>query len=322
MNTLQRLARESHAPARLIHAERRLADAVFAVLTHDDTPLRWQAILEAAVAVESLQAAGTALKAGPIPRLQQGWVEVIHDNSAEVRLALALGSSAASFSKNGRPIDPVRHHWLPLKPGARHYNTSEGRPVRDSRVVAFGRDPVADLAAVVGRRLLEAETGSKRMLPLRSVFGCEATLGDLAALVEGHVDLSRVLTLGRALMALDWNEWNAQTVPRSPRSSAHPDEAWLALRLACLPWPIAEGLSVPAEPSLLNRLMSGDGSGAVRIAASRLGACGIRIPFHTALTDVQTARLWAAALAFPISRYSARCAVEILVPEFFGGSHA
>ena len=322
MNTVQRLARESHAPARLVHAERRLADAVFAVLTHDDSPQRWQAILEAAVAVESLQVGGTAWKAGPIPQLQQAWVEAIHDNSAEVRLALALGSSAAAFSKNGRPIDPVRHHWLPLKPGARQYNSTEGRPARDSRVVAFGRDPVSDLAAVVGRRLLEAENASQRVLPLRSVYGCEATLGDLALLVEGHVDLSRVLTLGRALMALDWNQWNAHTVPRSPRSSAHPDEGWLVLRLACLPWSLAEGIRVPAEPSLLHRLQSGDGSGAVRIATSRLGASGIRIPFRSALTDVQTARLWAAALAFPISRYSARCAVEILVPGFFGVSHA
>jgi CRISPR-associated protein Csx17 len=56
MNQLQRLARDSHAPGRLVHAERRLADAVFTALTHDHTCERWRAILEAAVDIETIQA--------------------------------------------------------------------------------------------------------------------------------------------------------------------------------------------------------------------------------------------------------------------------
>ena len=67
MDQLQRRSRDKHSPARLIQAERRLADAVFAALTHDFSPDRWQAVLRAAVAVESLQATGTAIEAGPIP---------------------------------------------------------------------------------------------------------------------------------------------------------------------------------------------------------------------------------------------------------------
>ena len=85
---------------------------------------------------------------------------------------------------------------------------------------------------------------------------------------------------------------------------------------------IDKGLSIPAEASLVSRLMSGDGASAVRIASLRLGASGIRIPFRSAFADVETARLWAAALAFPISQHSARRAVEILVPGLFGVSHA
>ena len=321
MNTLQRLARGSHAPARLVHAERRLADAVFAVLTHDHTPLRWQAVLEAAVDIESLQAGKTALEAGPIPKLQPDWVGAIRDDTPEVRLALSIGSAAAGFEKDGRPFDPVRHHWLPLERGARRFQLSDGRLVNDARVIMFGRDPVADLAAIVARRLLEAQRDSRHVLPLRSARGCSARLADLAALIDGHVDLSRVLTLGRALMALDWSTWGADMPPAS-RSDEHPDEAWLVLRLACLPRPLDKGLSIPAEASLVSRLLSGDGAGAVRIASMRLGASGIRVPLQSALTGVETARLWAAALAFPISWHSARRAVEILVPDFFGGSHA
>jgi CRISPR-associated protein Csx17 len=322
MNMLQRLARDSHAPARLTHAERRLADATFAVLTHDDTTERWQAVLEAAVDVESLQAGETALKAGPIPKLQPAWVGAIHDNTPEVRLALSIGSAVAGFTKDGRPFDPVRHHWLPLERGAQRFQISDGRLVKDPRVVMRGREAVADFAAIVARRLLEAEADSRRVLPLRSASRCSARLSDLAALIDGHVDLSRVLTLSRALMAIDWSNWNDELLPPAARSDEHPDEAWLALRLTCLPWPIHEGLSIPAEASLVSRLLSGDGAGAVRIASLRLGAAGIRLPFQFALADVETARLWAAALAFPISRYSARRAVEVLAPTFFGVSHA
>ena len=128
-------------------------------------------------------------------------------------------------------------------------------------------------------------------------------------------------------MALDWCNWNTglqavrrEPLPAAPRSDERPDEAWLALRLACLPWPIDEGLSIPAEGSLVSCLLSGDGAGAVRTASRRLGVSGI--PFQSPLTDMEAARLCAAALAFPITQYSARRAVEILVPDFFGVSHA
>ncbi len=324
-NALQRLARDSHAPARLIHAERRLADAIFAVLTHDDTPQRWQAVLETAVEIESLQVGETALRAGPIPMLQPDWIEAINDHTPEFRLALALGSSAAGFSKDDRPYDPIRHHWLPLEPGARRFQISDSRLANDPRVVMSGRDPIGDLAAIVSRRLIEAQAKSHRVLPLQNAWGCSARLADLAQLIGGHVDLARVMTLGRALMALDWKRWHRQRFHERLScpilAHDHPDEAWLALRLACLPWPIDDGLSIPVEASLVNRLVSGDAPAAVRIARQRLSATGIRLPFQSALADVETARLWAAALAFPISRGSARRAVTILVPGFFGATH-
>lgn len=323
MDRLQRLARDSNAPARLVHVERRLADAVFAVLTHDDTPQRWQAVLEAAVAVEAIQVGDTAIKAGPIPTLQPGWVSAIFDNSVEVRLALALGSAAGGFPQNRRPIDSVRHHWLPLERGAFRFQVSDKRLAKDPRVVATGRDPLGACAAVVQRRLIESEQDSQRWLPLKCADGCDARLSDLAKLIDGQVDLSRVLTLARALMAVKWQDWNPNLLPSMPSRSKgdHPDEAWLALRLACLPRWKDDKLKIPAEPSLMPRLMSGDGAEAVRIATQRLGASGIRVSFQSAITDADTARYWAAALAFPVSLRSARRAVEILVPGFFGESY-
>ena len=91
LDRLQRRARDKHAPARLVQAERRLADAVFAVLTHDSSPDRWQAVLRAAAAVEALQSRGTAIEAGPILPLRLEWISAVDDGTHEVRLALALG---------------------------------------------------------------------------------------------------------------------------------------------------------------------------------------------------------------------------------------
>ena len=318
MNRLQRLARDKNAPARLIHAERRLADTVFAVLTHDDSPDRWQAVLCAAVALEAVQAAGTAISAGPIPTLSKEWVKAVDDRSPELRLALSLGSAAAGYSREGRPFDSVRHHWLPLERGARRFRVSEKRLAKDSRVVMTGRDASADCFAVVERRLIEAAMNGRRKLPLVAARGSAARLSDLALLLGGTVDLTRVIALARAFMALRWGGWAIADAPSSPRSGEMPDEAWLALRLACLPWPLDDGHNVPAEPSIIRRLIAGDGSGAVNVALSRLSASGFRPPLQAAVTDPHTARLWAAALVFPIDRVSARRAAAVLDPNLLG----
>ncbi|MEZ6128616.1 MAG: type I-U CRISPR-associated protein Csx17 [Planctomycetaceae bacterium] len=329
MHKLQRLARDSHAPARLLHAERRLADAVFAALTHDHSFERWQAILDAAVDIEAIQAGGTAISAQPIPKLKPVWVEAIHDGSPEVRLALSLAGAAAGFTNRYHAIDSIRRHWLPLEsPWGNRFQVSDKRLVNDPRVVASGRDPVGDCAAIVERRLIDAQQSSQRRLPLKSAIGCQARLTDLAELIDGHVDLARVVKLGRALMALDWSAWRRsyrEVLPPSTQENLfenHPDEAWLALRLACLPWPIAEGLNIPVESGIVRRLIAGDGASAARMAAQRLGVSGLRVPYSGAIADSETARLWAAALVFPISQSSARRAVNILVPGYFGAKHA
>ena len=90
LDQLQRRARDKHAPARLVQAEKRLADTVFAALTHDTSSDRWQAVLRAASAIEAIQSRGTAIEAGPIPPLRPEWISAVGDGP-EVRLALALG---------------------------------------------------------------------------------------------------------------------------------------------------------------------------------------------------------------------------------------
>ncbi|MCY2941923.1 MAG: type I-U CRISPR-associated protein Csx17, partial [Planctomycetota bacterium] len=79
LDKIHRLARKKNAPAKLVVAHRCFADAVFGALTHDYSPERWQGILTAASSIESLQATGTAIEAGPIPPLGPEWVSAVND---------------------------------------------------------------------------------------------------------------------------------------------------------------------------------------------------------------------------------------------------
>jgi CRISPR-associated protein Csx17 len=315
-------SRDKNAPARLIRAERRLADAVFAALTHDDTPDRWQAILEAAAAIESLQATGTAIEAGPIPPLRPQWVDATADGGPEVRLALALGSAAAGYARDGKPIDPVRYHWLPLKPGTRRFNTAEKRVVRDARVVTSGRDPIRDLSALVERRLTEAGMMGQRRSRLVAVHGCGARLDDLARFLSGAIDLDKLVGLARAFMAIRWDRWKRDDRARTVSTIDVPEEAWLAVRLACLPWPLTRDKDIPADPRIARLLSGAEGARAIEIARTRLRCAGIRPPLQAGVTDAAPARLWAAALAFPIHRDTALHAAAILDPSMKGLLHA
>lgn len=318
MDDLQRLSRDAHAPARLVHAERRLADAVFALLTHDDSPARWQSVLLAAVGIEAIQASGTAFQARPIPPLSVEWLSAADDGTPEWRLACALGSAAASYGRDG-PRDPIRGHWLPLDYSGRRFLVTEKRLGSSPRVVISGRDPITDLSSLVERRLLESTSRGQRLAPLVAAPGLEALPSDLAALVAGEVDLERVLSLGRALMAVRWDRWSSPRRENSQQARM-PDDAWVALRLASLPWPVEENLFIPTDDALLRRLASGDGSGAVSLALRRLRSSGLRPPLEGAAVDERTARLWAAALAFPISVSTARLFLKSFVPTDHQGN--
>ncbi|MBI4867847.1 MAG: type I-U CRISPR-associated protein Csx17 [Candidatus Wallbacteria bacterium] len=302
LERLERRTRDQQAIHRLAAAVGRLSDSVFALLTHDDSPDRWQAVLLAASAVEQVQASGTGFEAGPIPPLSADWLQAAKDGSPEWRLACALGSACAFRARDRRAVNPVRHHALPLDSGGHRFKVFEMRLARDPRCVMLGRDPVGDCLALVERRLTEAAAGAARTLPLVSAPGCAAWPSDLADLIAGRVDLARVLDLARALMAVRWDRWTGPGGNRCGSDVRWPAEAWMALRLASLPWPLDEARRVPTDPAMVRRLVAGDAAAAVALALRHLRGAGFRAPLSGACADPATARLWGAALAFPIDR--------------------
>lgn len=292
---LRRVAREKNAPARLATAERRLTDALLAALQHVDEPVRWQSVLNAMSDIEAAQLYGAGRQAGPIPRLRPQWATAADDGSAELRLALAFALQR-----------DARRHWVSRENG----KLVDGRPDRVMR----GRSGVDDCVAVVQRRLVEGAQHGSRGLPLdgRSVF---ASRFDLARLLAGEVDLGRCMRLARALMALDDRAWLVERphIQQAPPFD-WPDEAWLALRVSLLPRALPDGRAPRADPGVVRRLEAGDTSGAVQIALRRLRAAGITCGFTAATSTPWQARLYAAALAFPISMTTAASFAERLDP--------
>ena len=322
MEAVRRWTLETKAPTRLLHAERRMADAVFSALTHQPTPDRWQAVLLAAAEVESLQAAGTGFEAGPIPSLTPEWIVATADNTAEFRLALTLGGAASRYSHEGFPIDSVRHHFLPLEPTAKRFRISDKRLVNDSRVVASCRDSLRDLIAIVERRLVESAQTGQRRSRLVAANGCGARLDDLADFIRGNLDLPRLLGLARAFMAIRWDRWSPADLPQTAPRADTPDECWLSLRLCCLAWPLSKGYDIPAEERCPRLLRSGESARAIAIARQRLLSAGIRPPMYVGTADSDTARRWAAALVFPIHRGTARRVAALVDPSMKGLIHA
>jgi CRISPR-associated protein Csx17 len=306
---LHREARDDHAPARLKQAERRLADALFAVAQHPDENSRWQTVLLALGEVEAIHVHGGKLRTGPIPALRSEWVAAAGLHQPEMRLALAFAMQAVGFNRERLPINSVRRHWLPGKN-------------EETAAVLQGRSGITDAIALVERRLIEAAQRGSRRLPLLAAPGTAAHPADLAAWLAGEVDPDRTLALARALMALDCRAWAAHLPSPAGRGAggegtahAYPDDAWLVLRLALLPWPLKDGREIKADPAIYRRLSSGDAAGAVELALRRLSAAGIHAAVRAAALSPATARLWAAALAFPINRNTAENFLRTLNPN-------
>lgn len=292
------------APNRLKLAEHRLSDAVFAVLQHPKEADYWQTLLLALAEVEAVLASGTKHRCGFIPRLRPEWVQAADDGSSGLRLAVSLALQAANFSKEKVPFDPVGRHWLAKKN-------------QETAVVMQGRVGVDDAIALVERRMIEAGQNGKRFLPLKAAHGTAASLTDLAALVADEVDFDRTLALARVFMAIDSRAWAADPKPpKKPTEAVRwPDDAWLAIRLAMLPWPLADGRNIFVDPAIVRRLASGDAASALELTLRRLQAAGIRPTVRMGVASPHTARLWAAALAFPIDRNTAQRMVRRLDPN-------
>jgi CRISPR-associated protein Csx17 len=325
--TREETEKEKNNSRRLRGAVRRLSDSMLKVIQQPMMPPAWQFVLENLVDVEEIIASGRGFsKTGPLPKLRPEWVEAADDGSAELRLALSLALQARAFSRNnGTPLDPIRRHWLPLdneKPW-KFSTTGTGSQTRllvGPEVVMHGRKGIDDAIALVDRRLIESSQLGERRLPLRAAVRAAAHPADLGAFISGMVNVDRTVALARALMALNHTLWPQQFIEVTrPKQADWPDDAWLVIRLALLPWPLKSRqggeIRIGTDPAIFRRLASGDASTAVELALRRLRAAGVGATVRVATATPERARLWAAALAFPITQNTASAFVRRLDPN-------
>lgn len=301
LRRFRREARGRHASARLLSMEKALTDALFAVVERPSDPARWQQVLSRLAEAEGFVAYGNASRLRPLPALRPEWVLASDDGMPELRLAVTFALQ--------QPADPIRRHWLPLDKSGRR-----------SEVVMHGRCGLDDAVALLERRLTEASQQESRHLALTASHGAAARVADLADLIAGGVDMDRTLALARSLMALERRKWAQNpALLDGPFSSDWPDDAWLAIRLCMLPWPLETPsgfrLDVGADPAIVRRLSAGDAASAVDIALRRLQAAGVRCTVRMAAASADAARRWAAALAFPITKRTARRFLSRLDPN-------
>ena len=319
----------TRVPSRLTTAYRRLSNALFSVIGQQTIASQWQDVLLRLGDVEGIMQRGTGFAAQPAPRLRPEWVAASDDGTPEYRLALSFAFQAQDFRRGsidvGTPIDPIRRHWLPLNPDQpwRFATTGTGVPMRldiQPEVVMRGCRGLDDAVAVVERRLMEASQRGSRHLPLKAAPGAAAQEADLFDLLTGRVDIDRTLAMARALMALDRRAWAEHPVAMASRPASHwPDDAWLAIRVCMLPWPLdtraGSTLDIGSDPAIVRRLVAGDAGSAIDLALRRLRAAGIRSTIRAGTVSPDIARLWAAALAFPITQRTARRFLRHLDPN-------
>lgn len=301
LTRLRRAARDRGATNRLRMNERRLSDALFVLVQHPGVSAHWQAVMLALADVEVVLLNSGNVRCGPIPPLRSEWVSAADDGSPEWRLAVALALQARALRRDDKtPIDSVRRHWVPSKN-------------QESAAVMQGRRGIDDAIALVERRLIEAAQTGMRTLPLVSAIKAHASEADLAALLAGEADLNRTLTLARPLMAVKGREWaqHPQAISRPP-VTRWPDEGWMAIRLAMLPWSLPDGRTIGVDPAILRWLESGDAATAIQLALRRLHAAGVSATVRFGYVPPDMARLWAAAIAFPIQRRTAELMVRRL----------
>lgn len=291
LRRLSRQAGDKRATASLAEVGRRINDAVLAVAADGASPAGWQNLLVALSEADALAAALPPSKNGfgMVPRLRSAWLAAGDDGSAEFRLA-------AVFASQNR----IRRYFLPLDRSCRRLHETG-----IASMVCTGRDLVSDCISLLDRRLVEAAgDGSRCLQQDAAIF---ASLSDLAAFLDGLLDTGRILSLTRALMAVDYRNPPSLVVP----SSADVPHDGFALFRFCLA-PRHWRIGIPARADIFRRLASGDLVTASRLAATHLRAHGRIPPLSIVVGDP---RRIAAALAFPLSVASRDVLARSFIPS-------
>jgi CRISPR-associated protein Csx17 len=319
-------ASADNVPPRFTHSLRAIESAIFEYCQYGG-PVRFADILCSLGQAERELANGEKFREDkylkPLGGLSSQWIQAASDSSVEFELALAL----SGIFDAERRLGPLRANLEPVLVGSDKYGKVFANWAEKEKAVVWnGADLSANLAAVLARRLMDANRNGCESLPL--VSRRSASLEAIARFIAGEVDEGKIEALLWGLLLIDPTKpssslphWRGEDSPPLPRGYA-------LLKLLFLPFPIGAhdgGVVVKCESSVLPLLRAGRIGDACALAARRLRASGlVPSPHRTgrkAVRDsdwidtegtLEPCRL-GAALLFPVDRYDVNTRLAALV---------
>lgn len=214
------LRRARRVPTAIGAGVRRLDAAQFEVSLRGGAA--WlQQVLVAAAELEALVARSPALRDEEVRRPLQGlraseWLPLLDDGTAELRVAAAIASQGDRLPSQGTLSEFDRRSSSPglfLRAVRRTSRWALEWSHQPARVPGHGHRPIAEvLAQLLVRRTVDVAgrrtepNGDEGQVGVQSAFhhGLRAPVADVAALVEGALDLARLDRLLAGLLLLDW----------------------------------------------------------------------------------------------------------------------
>ena len=307
LDSFRRAATADTAPASAARALRELESAMIALCKQSDAA-RVQGVLVALGGCEQVMARSLkwTLKSflKPITPLSPRWLQAADDGSAEYRLAASL---ASVYGKYGKSLLPLRRQLEPVKFGVWDKNATLD-------VAWHEGDVIAALNAVLARRLVLAQKAGVHTWP--DTGHRFASLSDIAAFIEGRINLARFADLLWGLALLDWPRIPHDSWPDSENNAeASPGAVFALLKLCFASAPVRD-VEVPLVPVIHQRARLGQGAVATQSAARRLRASGLAPAVEQVHQQGPAVARAAAALLFPITHLEINALVKtVLRPE-------
>jgi CRISPR-associated protein Csx17 len=312
LDNFRRAATADTAPASAARALRELESAMIALCKQSDAA-RVQGVLVALGGCE--QAMVRSLKwtlksfLRPVTPLSPRWLQAADDGSTEYRLAASL---ASVYGKYGDAFMPLRRQLEPVKSGVKNGSLWVGWEETASADVAWHEgDPIDALNSVMARRLVLAQKAGAHAWP--DAGRRSPSFADIAAFIEGRINLRHFADLLWGLALLDWPQIpHAMTLQPEGEHWGFPSSTYGLLKLCFAGAPL-RGVEIPLVPMIHQRARAGQGAVATELAARRLRASGLTPAVEQVYQQGAAVARAAGALLFPIAHFQISALAEAVL---------
>lgn len=232
----------------------------------------------------------------PVSQLSENWLIMANDGSPEFFLAASLASTYGCYkSQDGQEfIMGLRSQMEPIN----HRTIDAFDETLEKDVVWSEGDPISAINDTISRRIMMAVRSGAKSYSDHAII--EADLGDIAAFIEGQVNLKRMMDLLWGLILVDWRLISKNLIKRRSESEMVLPAASYALLKLCFAGGPVRDEEVPLVPQIHRRAATGDSFGALQLAERRLRGCNLPVAKMNAMISLALMKRIAAAQIFSI----------------------